>query len=148
MSASTVRGFVAAKVATLPSVRHVYSAVPATGVNPIPFEYVDSGPHALVVRGNTTRQYGTGNQWVTRAVDVEFRFSGLEPGAAERLIDTLEGEILTVFSAGITQGGAVIDLLYSGSDKPYEELDRADRSWYVWVAHFEARERYAIEMTA
>lgn len=148
MSAAAVRGFVAAKVALLPSVRYVYSADAAANVNPWPTEYIDDGPHALIIRGGTARLYGTGNQWVTRTVDVEFRMSALDHGLAQQTMDDLEMEILTVFSQGITEGGQVIDLLYTGSERPYLETDESERRWWVWVAHFEARERYAIEMTA
>lgn len=148
MSATSVRALVAARVETLASVRHVYSADATSSVSGWPAEYVDDGPHALVTRGRTDRFYGTGNQWVMRAIDVEFRFSELASSEAQQTIDLLEDEIVTTFSAGITAGGAVIDLLYTGSEAPYLQLDDNERPWWVWVAHFVARERYAIEMTA
>ncbi len=148
VSSASVRAAVAAKVATMATARHVYSADASSTVNGWPAEFTDDGPHALIARGSTSRIGNTGNQWITRSVDVVWRFSALSSGGAQRQIDALEDEIMVTFSAGLTMSGAAIDCLYTGSDAPFEEQDDNGRNWWVWVTHFAVRERYAIEMTA
>lgn len=148
MGAATVRDAIAAKVSALSSAQHVYangSSDPA--VAPWPDELVDNEPHALVGRGATVRTGGTGNQIVTRTVDVEWRFPAVDKGEAQRRMDALEDEIVVAFSDGLFLGGRVIDCTYEGSDKPFETADASAREWVVWITHFRARERFAVEMS-
>lgn len=149
MSATTVRDKVAAKILALPSSKRVYSnASTNPALAPWPSELLDDGPHALVRRGATNRTGGTGNQFVERMIDVEWWISGLDVGEVERKIDTLEDQIVTEFSSGITLGGSVVECVYAGSDAPRDVDDQAGRPWVVWVTHFgPTKERYATEMT-
>lgn len=149
MSAAAIRDAVAAKIAALPSGRNVYSAAATSTPNVLPWpqDLLDEGPHALVGRGASGRRGGTGNQYVDRGVDVEWRLSALDYGAVQLLVDTLEDEILAEFSSGITLGGIVVDCVYAGSDAPADILDEDSRPWLRWVTHFTARERVSLEMT-
>lgn len=151
----TYRGIVAEKIADLPSALHVYSndvGVDRGKVAPWPVEFVDDGPHALVGRGASTRSGGTGNQRLMRNVDVEWRFSQLDPASAERLIDQIEEEIIEAFSSDLTLGGRVIECVYAGSDAPFDFDDNPNpvvvgHVWVVWRTHFTVRERRSYEMT-
>lgn len=151
MSAGDVRDRVAAKVATLAHAGVVYSngsyASAGDSVSEWPSTLLDNKVHALVRRGATGRGGGTGNQMVTRTIDVEWRFSALALAEAERLIDVIEDEIIVAFSSDLDLGGAVYDCVYDGSDRPFEDEDEDERPWVVWVAHFSARERWNVEMT-
>lgn len=147
-TAAAVRAAVAAKIAGLAHSRHVYSSVEAAGVAPWPQEFVDDGPHALVARGATSRTGGTGNQQVSRDVIVEWRFAGVDVAGAEATIDSLEDEILVAFSSGISLGGAVIECLYTGSERPVDLVEEeGGPPWVVWITHFATRERLALEMS-
>lgn len=147
MSGAAIRNAVAAKVASLAHARHTYSVGATGSVSGWPVETLDDGPHALVARGPSSRSAGTGNQWLDRGVDVEFRFSAVDVAEAQRLIDALEDEIVVEFSSGITLGGLVAECVYLGSERPTRITDEDEREWIVWLTHFRARERFATEMT-
>lgn len=152
MSAATVRDKVAVKVLALASSTrriHVYSnASTNTALAAWPPETLDDGLHAFVSRGATRRTGGTGTQRIERLIDVEWRFSALDRAEAERLMDALEDDVVTEFSAGITLGGSVIECVYLGADRPFEITDKGGREWVVWITHFRALERFATAMSA
>lgn len=150
MSAAAIRDAVADRIAGLPSARYVYGNGSTAGAKAAewPAKLTDDGPHALVGRGASGRTGGTGNQFVARGIAVEWRFSARARAEAELLMDRLEDEIVTAFSAGITLGGLAIDCVYVGSERPFDVVDGEGATWVSWLTHFAARERFAVEMSA
>lgn len=148
MSLAQVRDRVARKVMNLPSAVHVYAnGSTDPEVAPYPAETVDNAPHALVGRGATSIDGGTGNQRMAANVDVTWRFPATDRAEAERAMDRLEDEMITEFADGITLDGLAIDCHYGGSDRPAESTDEGERAWITWVTHVAVRLRYSVEMT-
>lgn len=149
-TAAQIRDRIAARIAAIDATWHVYangSSGESGAVLPWPPETLDDGPHALVGRGPTVRTGGTGNQMVSRGVDVTWLLS-VDPARAEQLADDIEDQLLEAFSDGITLDGAVIECVYAGSDAVvHAEPDAEGREWVSWVTHFAARQRYSREMT-
>lgn len=151
MSAGELRDAVARKITELPTVADqsimVYANGSAdSGIAEWPQELTDATHHCLVGRDASLRSGGTGNQRMDRLMRADFRFSGLARAEAERLIDALEDEIVSVFSDDLSLGGLALDSEYLGSDRPVSVLEDG-RPWVVWVARFRARERFAVEMS-